>query len=794
MKRQSNPYIDDPQLDFEPVENLFHSAAEEEIEQLRSAIRYHDRKYYREGQPIIADSVYDRLFDRLQELETEFPELDSEDSPTRRVGAEPVDHLPSVEHVEPLLSLSATLAEEEVIDFERYLVDQLGHHEFTYWTELKFDGLSVELVYEQGSLVRAATRGDGYTGEEVTENVRTIPSVPLKLPPGVSCPDTLAIRGEIYMPLERFQELNERRAEENKEPFANPRNAAAGSIRQLDSKIVARRPLEMFAYDVLNQTVPGLVSQAEVFERLKEWGFQVCDRARHTEKIESVVEFRNQVRAVREQLNFEIDGVVIKVNEFSVRQELGTRETDPRWALAYKFEPREEITTVENIIVQVGRTGKLTPVALLRPVEVGGVTVSRASLHNYDEVKEKDIRPGDRVRLYRAGDVIPYVEERIKEAAESERAECFTMPETCPVCGAEVIREGAYHLCTGGLSCPAQVKGHLEHFVSREAMDIEGLGEEQIEKLLQEKLVETVADLYRIREEQLLEAGLFKNNTYLHLKKEAENPDIAVSIYAAAIEGVGPKMAIELANCLKNGEELLKVEPEQLKKQANLSENRVKQIREALETSIAGERYEHFLENPKEARREVAKSLYNLLDEIEASKNPPLDRFIYALGIRHVGRHLATVLARQISEIESLFDISDSRLQSIDEVGPRVAESIVSFFSQGKNKEIVEELLELGVRPESISTPAEKVFSGLTFVFTGKLAELTRDEAQAVVEQLGGRATSSVSGNTDYLVQGENPGQRKTAAARGEDVPVISGSEFKKMVESESGHPVNNYL
>lgn len=770
--------------------------AREAIEGLRDAVRYHDKKYYVENDPEISDAKYDELFECLEHLEEKFPELQSENSPTRRVGAPPVDELPTVEHVRPMLSLDSTLEEDEVLDFDRYLEDQLGHHDFSYWSELKFDGFSVELVYVDGELDYGATRGDGHEGEEVTENLRTIPTIPLVLDEhgDHGIPDQLVVRGEVFMPIDAFHDLNERRTAEGKDPFANPRNAAAGTVRQLDSSIVADRPLDIFVYDIMEIEGVEIDSQKEVFEALPEWGFKVNDRVLHSEDIEDVVEYRHRADEDRDNLNFEIDGVVIKVNEMDVREELGSRQANPRWALAYKFEPRKEVTTINRIGIQVGRTGKLTPVAFLDPVDVGGVTISRASMHNYDFVDERDIRPGDRVRVERAGDVIPYVAERVDEdVPDSERGEEFEMPADCPVCGSEVVEEGAYHTCTGGTYCPAQLQGHLEHFVSRDAMDIEGIGEKEIMDLREQGLVESIADLYKLDKDDLLQVDHFTNDTYVKYRSDSAHPEVAFVLHAVDPPGVGPKTVLDLSNYFARVEALIDADVDELQK-AGLSENRAEKLRTELDSGPVRDQLKDYAENPESAEAQVGKSLFNFLEEREKSKETTLDRFLYALGIHHVGSHVATVLAREYETIDDIMDATGEELQGIHEIGPEVAESIVHFFSDETNREIVHELLDAGVNPEPIKRDQASVLEGVTFVFTGSLDRMTRGEAQGIVEELGGRATSSVSGNTDYLVTGENPGSTKTSNAEDHGTPTLNEEDFCRLIEDESGRDIDSFL
>jgi len=534
-----NPYVSDPDLDFTPVEDLDAERAREQAEQLREAIRYHDRRYYRRNEPVVSDSAYDTLFRRLEALEETF-DLDTENSPTQRVGGDPVDELPTREHVAPMRSLDSSEDEADVRAFDERVRDAVG--EVTYSLEPKFDGFSIELVYEGGELDRAVTRGDGEEGEEVTRNVRTVRSVPLKIE---DAPDLLAVRGEVYMPRDGFTELNEERVREGKEPFANPRNAAAGTVRLLDPSTAAERPLDAFVYDVL-ETSADLTSQREVWDLLESSGFPVSDENRFAAEVEAFLDYREGLLERREGLAYEIDGVVAKVDSFVKREELGSTARFPRWAYAYKFPPRADTTTVRGVVVQVGRTGRLTPVALLDPVDVGGVTVSRASLHNREEIADLGVGVGDTVRVQRAGDVIPYVQDVVEHAGEDH----FEMPTECPVCGSDVEREGPLDFCTGGLSCPAQLKRAVEHFAGDSGLDIEGLGEEAADQLVEAGLVEGVADLYELSEEDLVDLEGWGETSAENLLDEleaSENPALPEFLSALGIPEVGPEVARDLA-------------------------------------------------------------------------------------------------------------------------------------------------------------------------------------------------------------------------------------------------------
>ena len=686
----SNPYLRDPELDFDDPESLTDIEAREQIEQLREAIASHDHRYYVDNDPVISDRTYDRLFRRLRALEEAFPAFQSETSPTQRVGAEPLDELEEVEHTAPMLSLEAALEREEIFDFEDFLERNAEGEDFTYYVEPKFDGLSVEVVYRDGEFAYAATRGDGRVGEDISENVKTIPSVPMRLRDDREWPEQLAVRGEIYMPRSGFQELNKRRLESGEDTFANPRNAAAGTVRQLDPGVVADRPLDVFFYDVLTVEGESFESQETVRDALEAWGLKTDAHTIYCDTIEEVVQFRDGLGDIRASLDYEIDGVVIKVNEFDVREILGTRSRSPRWAMAWKFPPKKEVTTLQDIIVQVGRTGRMTPVAMLDPVEVDGVTVARASLHNIEEIRDKGVRAGDVVRIQRAGDVIPEVVEVVEPGGgrEAERAEPFEMPETCPICDTELVREGPLHFCPAGLTCRAQLEGHLIHYASRDAMDIEGLGERTVDQLLEAERIEDIADLYELEPEDFMELELF-----------------------------------------------------------------------------------------------AEKSANNLYDAIQASQEASLDRFLFALGIRHVGRHVAQLIGEACETLEAVRESGSENLQAIEGIGPEIATSVCEFFDKEQNTRVVDRLLAIGFEIESMGPDEDDAqpFEGETFVFTGSLDGYTRREAQELVEDLGGRATSSVSGNTDYLVAGSNPGS-KLDDARNRGTEIWDGETFKAEV------------
>ncbi len=668
--------------------------AQREAEKLRRQLEHHNHCYYVLDRPEVADAEYDRLLRRLQELEEQYPELVTPDSPTQRIGAEPVEAFGTVRHTLPMLSLGNALNPEELAEWWRRASDGLGGEPFEVVAEPKLDGLAVELIYESGRLVLGATRGDGVTGEVVTQNLRTVRSVPLRLrADAVDPPPRLEVRGEVYMEKRRFQELNQRREDEGEPPFANPRNAAAGSLRQLDPRVTARRPLQILLYGLGQVEGVELDSHAEELELLDQLGFRTVRPARVCTSIEEVQAYWNEMSGRREELAHEIDGVVLKVNALAQQQRLGVRSRSPRHAIAYKFPPSQETTRVLDIEVQVGRTGALTPVARLEPVRVGGVEVSNATLHNQDEIDRKDVRIGDTVIVQRAGDVIPEVVSVIA-AKRTGKERRFRMPEACPVCGSKAERpEGEVVTRCINFACPAQVKGRIEHFASRGAMDIEGLGSKLVDQLVEKGMVRSPADLYFLENEPL-----------------------------AGLERMGEKSA------------------------------------------------------------------ENLLDALEASKNRPLARAIFALGIRHVGEHVADVLAQDFGSIEELIAADLESLEATHEIGPTVARSARDFFDNRDNVAAIERLRDGGVqfpavekRPAAAAT-GEGPFAGKTFVFTGKLTLFTRDEAQALARERGARAASSVSKKTDYVVAGEKAGS-KLAKAERLGVAVISENDFKKMLE-----------
>lgn len=661
------------------------------IQELRKLIDYHNRRYYQLDDPEITDAQYDLLMKELQELEEAHPEIDRTDSPTQRVGSAPLEKFGTVTHSSPMLSLANAFTEEEIAEFDERIRRVLQmREELDYVAEPKIDGVAINLIYEKGLFIAGATRGDGFTGEDVTQNLKTIAGLPLRLSAeGGPFPDRIEIRGEVYLETEAFRRLNRRRLERGETAFANPRNAAAGSLRQLDSRVTARRPLRLFAYGVGEVTGRTFRSHWEILQCLSRWALPVNPEVRRVRGVEGCTEYYRRMTSIRERLPYEIDGIVIKVDSLPLQSRLGTIARSPRWALAVKFAPTQATTVVRDIVVNVGRTGVLTPVAVMEPVQVGGVTVSRATLHNEDEVRKKDIRVGDTVIVQRAGDVIPEVV-KVVESARTGKEKPFRMPERCPECGSRVVRlEGeTAHRCID-LACPAQIRENIKHFVSRGAMDIDGLGEKIVTQLLESGIVEDPADLYMLTKEKLL-------------------------------------------------------------------------------------RLDRFAE----------KSASNLVQAIERSKNPPLDRFLFALGIRHVGEHVAKILAKTFGTLEAVSTATVEELSSVEGIGPVIAESIAGFFREPHNRKIITKLLRAGVQPQERRVEEGAPLEGKTFVFTGGLERFTRDQAKDLVESLGGKVSSSVTRKTDYVVAGADPGS-KYEQARKLGLTILDEAAFLKLIGAE---------
>ena len=666
------------------------------VESLREEIRYHNYRYHTLDDIEIPDAEYDRLVRELQRLEAEHPELVTPDSPTQRVGAEPSDALATVTHRVPMLSLENAFAEDELRDFHARVAEKLefedGAPDLRYSAEPKLDGAAVSLLYEDGVLVQGATRGDGTTGEDITHNVRTIESVPLKLI-GEGYPRTLEVRGEVFMPRAGFEAYNKKARAAEEKTFVNPRNAAAGSLRQLDPKLTAERPLDIFVYSV------GLVENGElpdrhskIIEMLQSWGLKTCPESRVVKGVEGCLEYYSAIGERRDSLDYDIDGVVYKVDSLAMQRELGFVSRAPRWAIAHKFPAQEELTTVEGVEFQVGRTGALTPVARLAPVFVGGVTVSNATLHNIDELHRKDVRVGDTVIVRRAGDVIPEVASVIKKR-RPKKTRPVELPDLCPVCGSHVKREEgeAVARCTGGLFCAAQRAQALKHFVSRRAMDIEGLGTKLIDQLVAEDRISDPSDIFALTAEEL-----------------------------------------------------------------------------------------------SQRERMGEKSAANLVDAIERSKSTTLSRFLFALGIREVGEATAAGLASYFGSLPAIVDAKAEELTKVPDVGPVVAKRVRHFFDEQHNLDVIERLQSLGVSwadTEPMKVAEDGPLSGKTFVITGTLPSMTRDEAKALIQTEGGKVTGSVSGKTDYLLAGEKAGS-KLAKAQQLEVSILDESGLRKLIES----------
>lgn len=673
-----------------PPQALTRADAQAQVQILRQTLQRHNHLYYVESQPEISDGEYDDLYRRLLALEENFPELVAADSPTQRVGAEPRQDLPTIRHTAPMLSLDSTKEEEDLFRFDERVRKAAGE-DVRYLVEPKLDGASVELVYEEGLLVRGVTRGNGQEGEAVTENVRTIPSVPLRLRDEVRpVPSMLAVRGEVLMYLSEFRGLNRKLMEEGSDPFANPRNASAGALRQLDSRITAQRPLQLLAFDVLAITGGDFQEDREVVEALRDWGFRVPERIELLEDVEAVLAYHARYIQDRDDLDYEIDGIVIKLNDLGARAEMGATSKHPRWALALKFEPRKEVTRIQQIAVSVGRTGVVTPVALLLPVEVGGVTVSRASLHNREEVERKDVREGDLVRIQRAGDVIPQVLGRIEEADRTRGPE-FRMPDQCPACGTDLVPRGPFTVCPNQFGCPAQLKGRIRHFGSRGALDIEGLGEETATLLVEKKLVTELAHLFELTEEDLLELPGF-----------------------------------------------------------------------------------------------AEKSARNLVAAIQEKKHVELRRFLHGLGIPEVGEAVARDLAAHFLTLEAIREANREAMEEVDGIGPKMSEVIHGFLHQEENARALDAILAHGmdlISPnDSGGSAVGAPLAGKKFVFTGGLGTLTRSQAKGYVEEAGGRAVSSVSSETDYVVAGEAAGSKLTKA-QGLGLTILSEDDFIALLE-----------
>jgi DNA ligase (NAD+) len=670
--------------------------AAKRIDELREELRHHEYQYYVLDTPEISDAEYDASMRELRMLEARHPELVTPDSPSQRVGGKPKEGFAKIEHSRPMLSLDNVNNEQELSDWERRVRAMLGNAEASYVSELKMDGVSLALQYEPGPggsavLQTALTRGDGVMGEDVTSNVRTIRSVPLSVSKErlhrAKLPQNFEVRGEVILPDEAFLKMNREREEQGLTPAANPRNAAAGTIRTLEPNIVAQRRLDFYAYFALEKGESIFPEQWTALEALSTAGFRVNRHRKPLHTLDELLAFVGWAEGQRQSLGYEIDGVVIKVNQTALQRRLGYTGRAPRWAVAYKFTARSGITQVEDIAVQVGRTGKLTPVAVLHPVLIGGTTVSRATLHNADEIERLGLKIGDSVVVERGGDVIPKIVGVVEDKEHPRGHKVFVFPDNCPVCGSEVVRdEGEADYRCVNADCPARLKESILHFASRKLMNIEGLGDALVTQLLERQMLTSVAGIYSLNEELLLQ-----------------------------LERIGKKSA------------------------------------------------------------------QSLLAEIENSKKAPLNRVLFALGIRFVGERTAQLLAESFGSMDALMDANLEQLEAVDEVGPRVAQAIQEFFAETKNRELVEKLRQAGLTFTAEKKRKSSKLEGMTFVLTGTMADLTREEAKARIEAAGGRVSGSVSKKTSYLVAGEDAGS-KLDKARELKVPVIEQAELLNLL------------
>lgn len=657
--------------------------ATRKIKKLREEIKYHEKKYYIDSDPQISDYEFDLLAKELEELEKQFPELITPESPTQRVGEQPLEGFVSVEHRTPMLSLDNCYSVEELKEFEERIQKLLPSQKIEYVAELKIDGLGISIIYRNGKYSQAVTRGDGLKGDDVTSNVKTIRSLPLT----ISNSREIEVRGEVYLPFESFQKINQEREKKGEPPFANPRNAAAGSLRTLDPREVASRRLDVFLYYIFIEG-KEMQTQWKNLKILEELGFKTNPNTLFCANLEEVLSFYEEWREKRDTLDYDMDGIVIKVNSTEQRNLLGATAKFPRWAISFKFPARQATTKIKDITIQVGRTGALTPVAVLEPVKLSGTTISRSTLHNEDEIKRKDIRIGDTILIERSGDVIPKVVSVMKERRTGKEVK-FDWPLDCPVCNSSTFKpEGEAIARCSNPSCPARIRESILHFASRRAMNIEGLGEALADQLLAQKLIQKIPDLYSLQHEDLV-----------HLER------------------MGPKSA------------------------------------------------------------------QNLLDEIEKTKNSNLDRLIYALGIRYVGERTAQALASHFKHINTLAKAPLEELTQIEDVGPKVAESVVFFFKQPEARELIKTLRKAGLNfsYQAEEREGEASLAGQTFVLTGKFETLTREEAREQIEILGGTVSSSVSRKTNYVVVGESPGS-KLKKAQKLGLQTIDEKELLKLI------------
>lgn len=719
----------------------------EQAEKLRNAINEHNYSYYVLDHPSIPDAEYDRLLRQLQELEQEHPELITPDSPTQRIGAEPIKSFPEVQHEVPMLSLENAFSDEEIEKFDQRIKDRLkNQNEISYCCEPKLDGLAVSITYKNGILLQGATRGDGYTGEDVTSNIRTIKSIPLKLR-GKDFPKLLEVRGEIFMPKEGFKKLNEDALKTGGKQFVNPRNAAAGSIRQLDPQLTATRPLAFFCYGVGKVQSGNLPAEhCKILEVLSDWGLPTNKESKVVKGPKGCLDFYYRMEKKRKDLPYEIDGVVYKVDELALQQELGFVSRAPRWAIAHKFAAEEELTQILAVEFQVGRTGTLTPVARLNPVFVGGATVSNATLHNMDEVERKDVKVGDTIIIRRAGDVIPEIVSVVKDRRPRD-AKKIVLPKKCPVCASEVIKpEGeAAARCMGGLYCAAQRKEGIKHFASRRAMDINGLGDKLVDQLVDQGLIHNVADLYHLTESQIAElerSGEKSAANLCNAIEKSKSTTLPRFLYALGIREVGEATALNLAKHFRTLEAIMAAD--------NSSSDR-----------SLGETENHLLN----------KSKHRSLGEAQRNRG-----FSTSVPPRPTE---VTSTSREGSKIEY------PELQSVPDIGPIVAANIAAFFRQSHNLDVIKRLRKSGVHWPEIAAPKESIqpFLGKTFVLTGTLSSLSRDEAKQKLQDLGAKVSGSVSSKTSYVVVGTDPGSKLDEAQR-LGITILDEPSFLKLLNS----------
>jgi DNA ligase (NAD+) len=736
---------------------------EKEIARLRDDIRYHEHRYYVLNTPEISDFEFDRLMHQLQELERQRPELITADSPTQRVGGQPAEQFPKVRHAVPMLSLDNTYSVEELKDFDRRVRELSGRARVEYVGELKLDGLSMALTYENGVLTHGVTRGDGVAGEDVTANVKTIRSVPLKINAKklatIGNPERFEVRGEVIMTRKAFEQANAQREAAGEPRFANPRNAAAGSMRQLDPRIVAQRKLDMFLYYLQVNGAEPFREHSKALDTLTRMGFKVNPHRRLCRSFEELHGFIQDWESKRDNLEYEIDGIVVKVNDTRLWDELGTTAKSPRWAVAYKYPARQATTRVMDIRAQVGRTGTLTPVADLEPVDVGGVTVSHATLHNMDEIERLGVQIGDTVLIQRAGEVIPQVVKVVKQAPDGRE---FRMPKKCPVCSGDVHRsEGEVAYRCVNTACPAKLKESLLYFAGRRAMNIDGLGDALVDQLVDKELVHDVADLYSLTKADLVNMKRIE---------ESEVDRLTRVLVANKIPSVGEIMAERLAACFGSLQALRKASIEQLLEVQRMTEKSAHAISEFLG--------KHSDKDLNWFERKADRWAENVLDEIRNSKKAGLARLIFALGIRYVGERTAQLLAAHFGSLEALRSARREELEEVEEVGTKVAQSIVEFFDEKANQDLVRRLQKAGVITEEEKKRRKDTrLEGKTFVLTGILNGWTREEARHLIESHGGKVTDSVSKRTNYVVAGAEAGS-KLDKAKALGIPTLDESQF----------------